>query len=412
MKKIFEVCLGHPEEQSTAFAMLSLPATPCQIQDAKERFRFQNGENITLMFEDFAPEVQYLDSRLEQGVCGIDRLYLLNAAAEEIAQMNPAQQCALEGMAQAELEIGDPIQTARLYDLAASTSCCQVILSIPDDKSLGRYYVENGILTEYKDLPKDVLENLDYAKIGREAREAEGGVLLKSGRGYVVQDTEFQEASKEFVWREPDYSILLEVSDGGRPALLKLPAQPQEMDAVLDNVGAADWSHVSVRCADCIVPSLMDAITADANPAIANRAAQMLAGLSAQQITTYKAVLEAEGFDNLADALGKAGNLNQYTLSSSIAYPTDAAWVNLLSLLGEEATLLITPHLSLYDYGKSVMEHDGVCQTGYGALGRCDGTPIRAKESGKPEPPQATARAEAEQVAERKKRHDRKEAAR
>lgn len=56
-----------------------------------------------------------------------------------------------------------------------------VVSDVFDDEQLGRFYAGNGFMPEYETLPDKIYEHLDFAKIGREARESEGGVFTQRG---------------------------------------------------------------------------------------------------------------------------------------------------------------------------------------------------------------------------------------
>ena len=291
LKKIFEAELTHPpEERSEASATLSLPATPYELRDALDKLRIQKGRRVSVEILSIAPDVRFLTDYIKRGTCDVTTLHLLNALAEKISRINSTERRAFEGMVLAELEKNsEAIPAAKLYDLASSVDRCHVA-DVSDDESLGRFYVDGGFLPEYGNLPERILENLNYAKIGAEAREGEGGVFVPGG-GYVIQHEEFAEASKDFVPEEPDYAVLMEVRRGESAALLKLPASQQEMDAALDAVGAEDWSDAALRCLDCKVPVLCDAVTETGSVAHADRAARILRDLPDEKRAMYKAVL-------------------------------------------------------------------------------------------------------------------------
>lgn len=47
MAKIFDIYLAKQDQpESDAYAKLSLPATPCQIQDAFDKLRLAEGESL------------------------------------------------------------------------------------------------------------------------------------------------------------------------------------------------------------------------------------------------------------------------------------------------------------------------------------------------------------------------------
>ena len=386
MDKVFEVSLGHtPEEKSHARASLELPATPCDLGDALDRDRIRDGGDLTMKITWAVEDLRFLTDGMGEWTCKPTELFLLNALAEKYLRMDLTEFYAFEGMIRMELEKGKhQIPTARLYDLASSVDCCHVVPEATDDASLGRFYVDGGFLPEYENLPETILSNLDYAKIGREAREGEGGVFVEGG-GYVVQHSEFVEAAKDFVPQEPDYAVLLEARRGEQAVTLKLPATPQEMDAALDAVGAADWKDVDFQCVDCQVPDLVDVITECGSVEQANRAAQTLDDLTNRQMTVYKALLEAKGCSSLDEAVKMAGQLDQYILSPEFASAEDVGLSCLQTIMGDDEAALIQPYVNLYAYGASMIQRFHYSMTTYGAIERRDGEPVREVSGKQPD---------------------------
>ena len=380
MEKVFEAELSHPPgERSEASATLSLPATPYELRDALDKLRIQKGRRVSVEILSVAPDVRFLTDYINRGTCDVPTLHLLNALAEKIARMNPTERRAFEGMVLAELEKNSgSIPAAKLYDLASSVDRCHVV-DVSDDESLGRFYVDGGFLPEYGNLPERILENLNYAKIGAEAREGEGGVFVP-GDGYVVQREEFAEASKDFVPEEPDYSVLLELRQNEETALWKLPSAPEDLIVVMNvmkSLGAKVYSEISVRCADCRIPALRDAIDANGDIAQINNAARILRDLPDERCAMYKAVLDARGFSDLGDALDLTKRLDEYTFTPSYTSPEDVALSELRFMLPDEDAERLIPFVNLYNYGRDLIKNENLSMTPYGAIERRDRKPVR-----------------------------------
>lgn len=64
-----------------------------------------------------------------------------------------------------------------LLQLAHNADCCHVVGEARNDSQLGRFYAENDFFEELSDLPDKVFDLLDFDRIGREQRQAEGGVF-------------------------------------------------------------------------------------------------------------------------------------------------------------------------------------------------------------------------------------------
>ena len=161
-----------------AIAELTLPAMPWALQDAIERAHLDDGEPMYIDLADYT-DFPYLEPYLEDA----NDLHALNALAEKLATLEPWQVDALEGLVLMEKEKHEPFGLPRIYDLAASAGECQVLYEATSDEALGRFYVDNGFVPETENLPEALYELLDYAKIGKEMRQGEGGVFLRYGSG-------------------------------------------------------------------------------------------------------------------------------------------------------------------------------------------------------------------------------------
>ena len=393
MDKLFEVTIGHPpEEQSHVCASIELPAMPCELRDALERARIPNGGEMTLEVTDFTQDLMILASPIGVQTCKVPDLFLLNGLAENCLRMDSAELCAFKGMIQMELEKGGRINPIpRLYNLASSVDCCHVVPEAVDDASLGRFYVDGGFLPEYDDVPEQVLDSLNYAKIGREAREAEGGVFV-AGSGYVVQHDEIVDAARDFVPQEPDYAVLLKMRRGEQTVTLKLPATPQEMDNVLRTVGAENWQDVTFHCADCKVPDLAKAITESGNIEQACRIARTLESLTDRQTTVYKALLKVQSFSNLDEAMEMTRHLDEYILSPEFASAEDVGLSCLQTVMGEEEAAQVLPYVNLTRYGLSMIQRFRYSMMPYGTMERRDGEPVREKFEKQPDRKENTVR--------------------
>ena len=131
-----------------AIADLTLPAMPYELRDAVERAHLDDGEPMYIDLTDYT-EFPFLEPYLEEA----NDLYALNALAEKLAALEPWQVDALEGLILMEAEKQEPFGLPRIYDLAASAEACQVLYDVRGDEELGRFYVDNGFVTDTEDLP-------------------------------------------------------------------------------------------------------------------------------------------------------------------------------------------------------------------------------------------------------------------
>ena len=377
MADIFEVELSNGEKHYT---LLTLPATDYQLLYALERLHTDANAQ---------PEWEICKHNgfeyLHVFVTNECSIYELNALARNLDSMDRSDLAAFEGLFKTALARREgPMNMADIMSYANSTYCCHVVEGIKTDAELGRFYAENGFQPELEELPDSVFEKLDFAKIGKEMREAENGIFSRGC--YVVQHETPKPvmAMEECYPKQPDYTVLLEVygwSDGDpldEPAAvrLKLPADGNQMIRVLETLEAASWDEVSFRCLDCRAPRLTEHIDDSTNIAAVNELAKRLYDMTNEQVTTYKALLEATDCDDVRMAALLTDTLNTYIFSPNLTCETDVARGELRLMLDGSAEELLRPFVDLHRYGKALIEQQNLSLTSYGVIERRDGQQI------------------------------------
>lgn len=345
MRKILKVALFNEER---AYTELTLPASPYTVLDALEKLRLDEG----------APHHWGIVDKLQIGrlVKYLDQdgsFFELNALCQRLAVLNEEELAVVEGLARMEHN-GDaqPVPLPGLINMAYSTDRCHLVEEVVNDHTLGRFCAENGFVPEADNLSDKAFELLDFAKIGQEFRQNEGGVFTSGG--YVQKHDELRQVygSLNLTPKQPDYSILVETASGYQ---IRLPLPMGE--AVADG---------PMQCVDCAAPSL---IGLSGTLATCNMLAHRLTELEMdRELTKYKAVLDAVRCDELGRALTLADELDEYTLDQKVCEPEDVAVVRLAAGLSSEDMELLLPRLNLYSFGKDLLEHSGGTITGYGLI--------------------------------------------
>ncbi len=353
MHKVFDVELSS-ENGSTE---LALPAAPYAMLDALEKLRLADGE---------APRWEILRINTANGITPyLDHesgsLFELNALCQQLTLLDEGQLAIVEGLAAMGYEKGSrPIPMPQLIDMAYSTDRCHLVEEATDDYTLGRFCAENSFAPEADDLSDEVFELLDFAKIGREFRQNEGGVLTSGG--YVQKHDELRQGGDtlNLVPQKPDYAILVATASGCE---VKLPVPLGE-----------PMGDEPVLCVDCAAPALTGLSGAMST---LDMLAHRLTYLTVDgEMPKYKALLEATGCDDIRWALALADGLDQYTFSPNLLEPEDVAMENLKTMLPDDEVRLLTPHLNMHQYGQAVLKQDGGTLTGHGLIERSDGQPI------------------------------------
>ena len=343
MRKVFEVELA----SEIGCTELTVPAESYALLDALEKLEL--AETVAPRWElirthDAGRAFQHLDQRNGS-------LAELNVLAQRLARLDEPGLTIFEGLAAMEQRpLDQPFPLPRLIDLAYSTDCCHLVEGVVTDAQLGRFCAENGFVPEADDLPDAAFALLDFARIGKQFREAEGGVFTRVG--YVQRHDELKQVYKtlDLTLKKPDYAILAELPDGSR---IKLPT-PLGKTVV----------EGPARCVDCAAPAL---IGLTAMRSTLDMLARRLAELELNgDLTKYKAVLEATGCDDISQALALADDLDRYSFDSEPRELDEVASVHLKGLLPEEDLAALLPNVNLYCYGQKLIEQSGGKLTGYG----------------------------------------------
>lgn len=343
MRKVFEVELG----SENGCTELTLPATPYAMLDALEKLDLADGEapqwEILRM-----PSCGHLSPYLDHG----GTLPELNALTQRLSELGEIELHIMEGLIRMEQPQPGitPVPLSRLIDMAYSTDCCHLVEGVVTDVQLGRFCAENGFVPEAEGLSDKAFELLDFTKIGRDSREAEGGAFTRGG--YVQRREELKQVHKtlDLTLKKPDYAILAELPDGSRA---RLPTPPGETTA-----------DTPARCVDCAAPALTGLT---AMRSTLDMLARRLAELELDgDLTRYKAVLEATRCDDVSQALAVADDLDRYSFDPELREPDEVASEHLKGLLPEEDLAALLPNVNLYCYGQELIEQSGGKLTGYG----------------------------------------------
>lgn len=312
-KPVFYAYASRNGSEDSAHVFLALPATPYEMLDIRDKLQLGENDAVKVRIDEY-----YSFTFLSTFLCGQKDLLQLNALAQKLSELDGQQAAALEGLLAIKLQTGGTsIRLPDLINMAYSTQNCRMIGEALNDSQLGYYCAKNGLVPEVDKLSKQIFELLHFERIGREHRQREGGLFV--GRtedhpgGYVERIGEIADVYKDLdlTLNTPDYTILLKVSkgffhdpdyDSGKTALLKLPASPAELDAVLDSLDVYDWREAGWTCMDCRVPTLADAVSDADDIEFLNHLAQRLSDMSSKDLSAYKTLLETASCQDLSIA--------------------------------------------------------------------------------------------------------------
>ena len=384
MNKVFELYIANALRDEERYAVLDLPATPYEMLDALERAGCRSSEEAYYQVEEYL-DFEYLESVISPD-CSLNHL---NALAEKLSELNNRQSITFEGLLRMEQEKNEgQISIHTLLQLAHNADCCHVLGEARNDSQLGRFYAENDFLEELADLPDKVFELLDFERIGREQRQAEGGVFTRGG--YVVQNTELEQIPlPDDPPPKPDYTVLLEVGhaffnageNADRSAVIRLPASEEELDKTLEELDAVCWEECGFVCLDCAVPWAREWMEDEENLGAIRPFAEKLDQLQRQgQLPKYKALLLATGCEDLWDALEMADSMQSMVFTPSILSSQDAALAKLQTVFDADNLNILLRHLDLNGYGNELIAADHEELTPYGLIHQQNGEPIPIRQ--------------------------------
>lgn len=375
---LFQVYMAKADSTDERCVYLDLPARPYEIINALERLRLKEGESLYFEVEDYDGH-GYLSPYLDED-CTIQDL---NTLAERLSRLESQEQTVFRGLLQMETDRRrGPVSVGQLIDYAYNTDCCHVV-SARNDAELGRFYVENDFLPELEKVPGQVLDLLDYEKIGRQFRENEGGVFVDGC--YVVQHTEPCHICDSWnrPQQKPDYIFRFQMETypfpgcQTRTADLALPMKKWDLVEHLERMDIPDWAHCVIRDVDSALPGLF--FRSEHLPETNLLATEVRRMEQEGQLRKYKAILEAMDCHDVHNAILLAEVMDDFALEDNVLTPEDLAVNHIQSLTEGASAELLLKHLDAEAYGQALLRQENAVLTPYGLLRREDGGPLQSR---------------------------------
>jgi hypothetical protein len=385
-KKVFAMYLakeGNPN--SDAYAKLDLPASPWELWDALDKVRLQKEDILYMEIEDYfafaylAPHLDGLDISLNE----------LNDLAALLSTLDEVQEVAFEGLFSMEVQKkvntnGGIITMQDMRDLAVSAKTdCYHVVEAADDAQLGRFYAENGFISELDGISDGVFEMLDFAGIGRMMRHSENGVFVNSL--YVLQDGELTTAPpvQKALPEKPGYLFRLTLGlhpdiGGNRTTELDLPASEEALAAAQEQLGTLNWENTVVLNYDGILPNAAFFADLPTELEAFNELAAAVRDMSSpeKQLPKLKALLKQFEVRDIATAISLTEHLEDYILTPNLSSPQETAIDQIHFMTDDYSAKLLISHVNLYAYGCDIIKEDNATLTPYGLLHRADYQPM------------------------------------
>ena len=351
---------------------LCLPATTAEIQDALERARIDNEHRDFKVF-DYEFKKDYLNELLPQKV-SLDEL---NYLAQRLSGMDSLEKAAYEGVVKMEQEP----DLVKLINLTYNIANCQVVFEANNDEQLGKFYVDNDFIDELTTVSDEVLQYIDYEKVGRIRREAEKGVFTSNG--YVVQS----ESNMEMVYdgtnipkSDEDTGHVFELylikacyePEKAEGVWLKFPADEAEISSALSKLVASFDECVFTHCKSSM-SCFNDVFSESEDIEMLNTLSNAISKVISNNMgTKYKAALQYEACTDLDFAIDIANNLDCYSFYPALSSPEDYGRQVLLDVTNLPSDDLAFQLLDFRRYGEAKMKADDVQSTEYGLICRSD----------------------------------------
>jgi len=385
-KKILRVYLAKNDTPySAAYAKLELPASPWELWDALDKVRLQKEDILYMEIEDYfafaylAPHLDGLDISLNE----------LNDLAALLSTLDEVQEVAFEGLFSMEVQKkvntnGGIITMQDMRDLAVSAKTdCYHVVEAADDAQLGRFYAENGFISELDGISDGVFEMLDFAGIGRMMRHSENGVFVNSL--YVLQDGELTTAPpvQKALPEKPGYLFRLTLGlhpdiGGNRTTELDLPASEEALAAAQEQLGTLNWENTVVLNYDGILPNAAFFADLPTELEAFNEFAKAVQDIPfpEKQLPKLKALLKQFEVQDIETAMGLTEHLDDYVLTPEISSPQETAIDQLHFMTDDHSVELLISHVNLYAYGCDIIKEDNAVLSPYGLLHRADYQPM------------------------------------
>ena len=188
MCKVCEVYLVSSSASDERGVELTFPVSQYEMMDAFEQIRTKSPGDVYWQVDEFYC-FDYLAPHLDENMS----IFEFNSLTEQLSELDSYQETALEGLLWIQTdkrlqENGGVLTAQGLMMLAYNADRCHVLADVRTDEELGKFYADNDFLPELSSLPDRVYALLNYAKIGKQMREDEGGIFTE--RGYVVPEGE------------------------------------------------------------------------------------------------------------------------------------------------------------------------------------------------------------------------------
>ena len=311
------------------YAELLLPAADYEIKDAMQRTRAVGRENtveVSILECDILPELQ--DIRLD--TFSLDEL---NFLAKRLVSLTDEELPVFYAVTDEIFRAADNDGLVSIKDLINCTyglDTVPIASGISGPEALGRFAIENGLLSDIDDIPESAIPFLNADQIVRVQQKNDKGVFVGN---YYIPTVHYERPEvydgvtlPEEEPKTSDFAIRLLVS--GTPEHIK--GDPVDRAIWLNLPMASDiLANYAVAfneadIGDCVYydfESVIPQITSDMFGSMSdvqtlNKLAAEISIMSETEQVKFKAILDAENTASIQDALNVAHNLWRYEFTA------------------------------------------------------------------------------------------------
>lgn len=244
----------------------------------------------------------------------------------------------------------------------------------------GEIVLENELFEEAKDISDEIYELLDREKVGKIMQEREGGIF-KDGYYIIPSSYEPQLVYDDVLPEAMDgwlFKLEATVMDGDDPdedilETLTLPASEERISELEDKFGkpASEWVWLSFKSGLCALDS--EAMQNADDVEQLNEFASAVSEMSRSELVKFKAVLEKEQPESVAEATDIFMSLDDYEFDPTVINFEDYAEKYLSEMLPPDFDrTVLSDGLNAY-LGRNISEKNGSQLTEYGMLSSAGG---------------------------------------
>lgn len=357
---------------------LTLPASRGEIQDALDRARIKDDQPYQMVD---CYVIQYEELDITQEKFSLEEL---NFLAYRISKLSECERLAFIGGAMIDKTQND---MRRLINLTYNLVDIRVIPASNDYK-LGEFFVDNDFIEAISHVPPEyqdeLLELLDYKKIGYKQRISENGIFYNGY--YVMNDADTINQVYDGIHlpelpSEQSYVFEVEIANAfdiendeiEKRTLLLLPVTEKEMFAALKKVDAESLDECLLYHYETPFPTLQQVFPFDVDIDKMNLLAERIRELeTAGELSKFKAALEFTDCSYIDQVLDLTQNLDCYDFYPELSSVEDYAkreFINRYQIPESEPILKIFQY---YQSDPNDMKAVNITPTPYGIIRRND----------------------------------------